>query len=442
MKKSILALAASFAMISCGLTACDSNNEDNGQDDQFKEVKSSLSRAESKITPDNLKSFVKGQYDLNFELMRASSDQIKDDNAMISSFSIQMALGMTWAGADDDNAAEMKQALHFDGNTHEALNKLDASINAKNKPAVNTESLSKDAVEIKTSNNLYFATNQYEWSKDWLDLLATNYGSGLKEMNFSDDPEAARKYINDVVSNDTHDRIKELLPQGSINANTQSVITNAIYFKSPWNGKVHKADDKLSFHKLNNSDVDVDYLAVTANLNYMADENNAYQAVSVPLRDFDFSVMFILPEDGKFEEFQSSLNGEVIQNIFDKFNNETEIELTFPSYSFETSLTLKSPLQKMGMNKAFKGGFQKMTAPQQNNLAISEIYHKTFVGLDNNGVEAAAATAVVMADMAVPPEEHLKVKLELDRPYYFVIYESDSKSPLFVGRVMDPSAGH
>ena len=442
MKKSILALAASFAMISCGLTACDNNeNEDNNQNVQIKEVKSALSRADSNISADNLKSFVKGQYDLNFDLIRASNEQISNNNAMISTFSIQMALGMTWGGADDDNAAEMKQVLHFDDNTHEALNKLDASINHKNAPAVKTDDGEIEAVEIKTSNNLYFATNLYEWSKDWLDLLATNYGAGLKEINFSADPEAARKYINDVVSDDTHNRIKDLIPENEINANTQAVITNAIYFKSPWGKSVIKSDNMMSFHKLDNSNVDVNYLFVSENLNYMADADNNYQAVSVPLRNDAFNVMFILPAENKFEEIQNSLNGTVISDIFDKMSDNTEVSLSFPSYSFETSLDLKSPLKKLGMVKAFEGGFQKMTAPQSNSLCIGEVFHKTFIGMDEKGVEAAAATAVLMENKATPiPEE--KIVLSLDRPYYFVIYESDSKSPLFVGRVMDPSAGH
>ena len=455
MKKSALLLALSLSLVAGGLTACSNsdNNNDGGQHGQQgnsiqpKLVKSGLSRAESKIADAQLNDFVKGQYDLNFDLIRKSADQIANNNAMISTFSIQVALAMTWAGANADTASEMASALHFDANTHEALNKLDKLISSKNKPEYVNDMgdgmvEKKDAVEIKTTNDLYFSTEKYSWADAWLEVLAVNYGAGLKEISFASDPEAARKYINDEISANTHDRIKNLLPENSIDVDTRAVITNAIYFKAPWRDEVSKAEGKLSFHKLSGGDVDVDYLNAASDYAYMADQENLYQAVSLPLRDNDFSVMFILPGDGKFNEVQDALNGDVMRNIFANLSSDAEVRVKFPSYSFDTSLNLKAPLTAMGMVKAFANDadFSKMTN-EPNDLYIDEIYHKTFVGLHERGVEAAAATAVMMADKASAMDP---IELTLDRPYFFVIYESDKKSPtntpLFVGRVMDPSA--
>ena len=460
--KTALMLALSLGVAAGSLSACsdsDGNGDGNGsakqgqQGQQGKEVqkggsispnliKSALSRADSNIVDADRDAFVKGQYDLNFDLIRKSADQIGDDNAMISTFSLQTALAMTWAGADGDTASEMAAALHFDDNTHAALNKLDALIQSKNKDVyVKDEGTpyeeKKDAVEIKTTNDLYFSTGKYTWASAWLDLLAVNYGAGLTELNFQADIEAARKYINDRVSDATHDRIKDLLPENSIDGNTRSVITNAIYFKAPWRDIVNKANDKLSFHKLDGSSVDVDYLISSHRYEYMAAADNLYQTVSVPLRDDDFKVLFVLPDEGKFNDVQNALNGDVLIDIFSKLASDSEINLQFPSYSFETSLSLKDPLKALGMVKAFslEADFSKMTE-DPNELIIAEIYHKTFVGLDEKGVEAAAATAVVMADNAMPGEV---INLDLDRPYFFIIYESDSKTPLFVGRVMDPN---
>ena len=449
--KSAMILALSMGLCAGSLAACDSDDGNaNGVQNQNssgvgnKLIKSSLARADSNIAVADRDAFVKGQYDLNFDLIRKSADQIGDDNAMISTFSIQMALAMTWAGADGDTASEMASALHFDANTHAALNKLDRLINSKNKDKFSQEMgpgevYEKDAVEIKTNNDLYFAGDSYSWSSDWLDTLAINYGAGLTELDFAADPEAARKYINDIVSADTHDRIKDLIPSGGINVNTKSVLTNAIYFKAPWDDRIHKADNKLSFHKLDGSNVDVDYLYVSARYEYMVDENDLYQAVSVPLRDDDFNVMFVLPADGKFNDVQAALNGDIMGNIFSKLAKDSEINLKFPTYSFETSLKLKKPLKELGMDKAFEADqadFSKMTS-DANSLFIGDVFHKTFVGLDENGVEAAAATAVLMVGNGTPGEEI--IDLNLDKPYFFIIYESDSKTPLFVGRVMDPS---
>ena len=451
MKKSVIFFALSLSLLAGGLTACNNSDNDNGNSNQnqnqsgvkAKSIKSELARVDSTISNDKLSAFVNNQYNLNFDLIRASSEQLHNDNAMISTFSIQMALAMTWGGADGDTASEMASALHLDADSHSALNKLDSMINLKNKLEYDNGDKEnpehKDAVEIKTSNNMYFATDTYTWSEDWLNLLATNYGAGLQEMDFASDPEAARKYINDVVSNDTHNRINNLLPEKSITLSTQSVITNAIYFKAPWKDNVSEGGS-IDFHKLDGSSVSVDCLTVSENYLYMADSvSNMYQAVSVPLRDNDFNVMFILPAEGKFNEVQESLNGTVVSSIFDNFSDETKINLKFPSYSFETSLSLKAPLKSLGMVKAFDASnadFSKMTK-ESNDLFVDDIYHKTFIGLDKNGVEASAATAVVIARETAELNE--PINLDLDRPYIFVIYESESRTPLFVGRVMDPS---
>ena len=120
------------------------------------------------------------------------------------------------------------------------------------------------------------------------------------------------------------------------------------------------------------------------------------------------------------------------------------INLKFPSYSFETTLTLKKPFKALGMISAFDengaADFSKMTE-DENDLYIGDVVHKTFIGLDDVGIEAAAATAVIMeaAEAVGEPDPRPEINLDLDRPYFFVIYESSTQTPLFVGRVMDPS---
>ena len=474
MKKSALFLALSLALVSNGITACsdsDNNNENNNNDNPKQEcedvngcgsqgqgsedpqnpgqeaqgklelntIKSTLQREKPVVADEAMKSFVAGQYDLNFELIRTAEEQLKKDNAMISTFSIQTALAMTYAGANGDTAAEMKSALHFDDSVHKELNKIDAIIKAKNKEAIDREDYKLDAVEVKTSNNLYYAAKSYQWADEWLDALALNYDAGITEINFGADPEGARKYINDIVSKDTHNRINDLIPKDGITALTRAVITNSIYFKAPWASMdIFKASDKLVFHKLENGDVNVDYLIDSAHYAYMEAEN--YQAVSVPLREGDFEVLFVLPSDGKFIDVQNSLDGSLIGNIFDSFSYEAQVNLKMPCYTFETSLSLSEPFKMLGMNKAFgdSADFSKMTT-SPNDLYISEIYHKSFVALNEDGIEAAAATAVIADENAIDMPEKI-VDLTLDRPYFFVIYESETKSPLFVGRVMDPSA--
>ncbi|MBQ9816506.1 MAG: serpin family protein [Proteobacteria bacterium] len=406
--------------------------------DFLKEIRSSKPYVKSDIKTADLESTVKGQYDLNFDLLRNSADQLGQNNAMISTFSIQSALAMAWAGAKDKTAESMKKALHFDDNTHKVFNKLNELILSRRAEAIKTEYEDRDAIDINITNDMYFSPD-HKWAESWLDILSTNYNAGLTEMNFKADPEKARKYINDAISSATHDRIQDILPDGSITVDTKSVLTNAIYFKAPWKGGFFKATQKLSFNKLSAGKVDVDHIEASGHFPYM--KSDQYQVLDIALRDDSFNILMILPEDGEFESVQTSLSGDEIKSIMDKLET-TRANVDIPIFTFKTSISLKKPLQALGMDIPFdpkNADFSGMTE-DQNDFFIDEIYHKTFMGLDENGIEAAAATAVVMAGNSSaqvdPP-----VPFVLDRPFFFVVYEHESHTPMFVGRVMDPSAG-
>ena len=455
MKKSTLILALSFLLAAAPLSACggsdnendnknnsNNNNNNNNDIDFVKLIKSDVARDTNELDGALLADFVANQYDLNVDILHTSdelnADQ-KNKNLMISTFSIQTALAMMWAGANGNTADEMRTVLKFDDHAHEALNTLDASIIAKNKDAIDTDyGYHVDAQEIKTSNNLYFSP-VYTWQKSWLDLLATNYGAGIREIDFAADPEKARQYINTVVQEDTHDRIKDLIPKYGIVPNTRAVITNAIYFKAPWADEIHKSNAPISFKKLDNNAVSAPALYVYEYEYYMANESDGYQAVTLPLRDRDFNVLFVVPDEGKFNDVQASLNKEVFEHIFDSLEYNAIIDLTFPSYTFESSFSLKDTFTALGMKDAFLGSadFSKLTE-EQNEIYIGEIYHKTFIGVDEKGVEAAAATAVIANDGA-SAEQPKVIELNIDRPFLFVIFDSQNKTPLFFGRVLDPT---
>lgn len=441
MKKSALAMLV-LGLAALPLVACesgDSNTPEEGGGEQqsfeVKVVKSSLKHEGSSISDEKLASFVKGQYDLNFDLIRKSSDQLGKNNAMISTASIQEAVAMAWAGAAGETADEMAKALNYSEDAHEALNKIDELILSGQMPASETEMEKMDAIEVSIANDLYLAPD-YSWAEDWLDMLAKHYDTGITEMNFAADTSAAVKYINQAVSDATHERITNLLPDGSITRNTKLVITNAIYFKAPWADQFNLAGDlKLEFTKLDGGKAEVPYIVNSKHYNYIKTDN--YQAVSVPLRSRKYHMMFIMPDEGKFESVEASLSGEEMTSILAGMTSNSEIKMRIPVYKFDTSLALKAPLQARGMNKAFADAdFSKMTK-EGNDLYISEIYHKTFIGVDEHGVEAAAATAVVMPGKGI--DENPPVEFYLDRPFYFVIYETKSQSPMFVGRVMDPA---
>ncbi len=452
----ILMLGLSMSCVSCNNDSDDKSDEtkkneqsDVQKDGQLmekqimpfvKSVKANVLREAGSVDSTEIEQFVKGQYDLNFDLLRGLSDQIQGSNAMISTFSMQMALAMTWAGAVSTTADEMKSVLHFSDNTHKILNVLEAKVMSGKMSAVDDDNEGHwDEIDIDVSNDLYVSSDKYTWNSSWLHVLAQNYAAGIMETDFLSDPEGARRYINEVVSNDTHERIKELMPERSITYETKAVITNAIYFKAPWAEPFDKQNEKQVFRLSDGTEKQVEYLLAKKVRKYM--KTDQYEAVSVPLRSGKYGMMFILPEDGEFESVLTALDGEEISRIFDDMVSQ-RVNLEMPAYSYTTSVSLKEPLKTLGMVNGFKPGVKEFSGmtEEENELYIDEIYHKTFIGLDEKGIEASAATAVVMNERSVAADEDKCAEMLLNRPYFYILYESETRTPLFVGRVMDPTA--
>lgn len=428
MKKVLSILTVSLLV--APILACNSNGST-----EMQSVKSALQREAPSIPDAELHKNVSAQYDLNFEILKTAESQLKNENACISTFSLQSAIAMAWAGSSADTENEIKKALHFDGSSHKALNKIQTLFLSHNMDAEKTEYEEHDAVIAGYSNDLYLQPG-YTWNTSWLDELARNYDAGITEMNFISDPEGARQYINDVVYKDTHERIKDLLPDGSITEETVSVLTNATYLKVPWQNNFGIADSKVDFHLSDGSTIQPEYLVNHDHFKYYKGDH--YQVVDIALYGKGFNVMFIAPDADKFADVQNSLKAPEMDKIFNGLAYQ-DLHFFVPSVKFETSLEMKPVFQELGMKKPFErqvADFSKMTT-EKNDFYISNIYHKTFIAMDKNGVEGAAATAVVMASESAMPSEPLKVII--DHPYFFFIYESETKAPIFFARVMNPA---
>ena len=377
----------------------------------MKEVRSELARETSEISRQDLDAVVIGQYDLALDVLRHGAEQIGGKNAMVSALSLQSALAMVWAGANGRTASEMASALHFGDSSHAALNKIDAVL-----------------------TNAVDGSNRHTWNPAWLDILARNYGAGIRTMDFGR-PEEARLYINRQVSEVTAGRIPELIPQGAVTVSTELVLTNAIYFKAAWNDHFERFASVMPFTLGDGERKKVEYVGTQAPFPRYKGEK--FRAVSVPLRSHDFNVLFILPDAGQFEAVESGLTGDVVFDVVTHVMPSEILDFRVPSLEFETSLVMRDMLKALGMPQAFssEADFSGMIV-ESNGLVLSEVFHKTYFGLDETGVEAAAATAAVMDEGASPEEP---VPFVLNRPFFFVVYESETLSPLFFGRVLDPT---
>ena len=358
-----------------------------------------------------------------------------DGNIFYSPHSISLALAMTYAGARDETEQQMADALRFtlpQDRLHPAFNALDLELAGRGE---NTSGTDGDEFRLNIVNRIW-GWIDYEFLSEFLDTLAENYGAELSLLDFVGAPEASRIAINDWISDQTEGRIEDLIPPGSITPLTRLVLTNAIYFLGAWSHPFDEAATRdQPFYLLDGSQVDAAMMRQGETFGYAA--GDGYQAVELPYEGNELSMVILLPDAGRFEEFDAALEAARVETILQDLNYRA-INLSMPKFTFEWEVGLASVLSAMGMPiafDAFNADFSGMTDVEQ--LYISGVIHKAFVAVDEEGTEAAAATAVVVGTTSVEPEPELVVTV--DRPFVFLIRDVETEAILFVGRVMDPS---
>jgi serpin B len=283
--------------------------------------------------------------------------------------------------------------------------------------------------------NAVWAEQTYLFQQEFLDAIALNYGAGIYLADFINQYEPARKEINGWVSDQTNDRIKDLLPEGVLDPYTRMVLVNAIYFKADWLAQfdAHSTND-YTFHLLDGSTVNVPTMFKGMFIPYV--QGSDYQAVELAYAGNTAAMDIIVPNEGKFEEFESAFDPEILNKIT---NNMQPASVSFglPKFTFSSDFGLSGQLAKFGMPDAFdadKADFSGMTG--QRDLFISNVIHKAFVAVDEKGTEAAAATAVLMETTSAVMHD---VNLIIDRPFIFIIRDLGTGQILFVGRVLNPA---
>jgi serpin B len=372
---------------------------------------------------------VAGNSDFAFVLY----DRLFDERANLfySPYSISLALAMTYAGARNQTAEQMSEALHFDlpqDRLHAAFNALDAALSARG-----AQLDPEQRFRLRIANALW-GQEDYAFLAAFLDELAHNYGAGLRVLDFVGAPEASRQTINEWVEEQTEEKIKDLLPQGSISSDTRLVLSNAIYFNAAWMYPFQEeVTEDGTFYLLDGEQVVVPMMAQSERLGYAAGEG--YKAVELPYLGGELSMVVVVPTEGSFQDWACSLDAEQWSAVVDGMQR-MQVRLTMPKFTFESGFRLKDALMRLGMPEAFSGtaDFSGMTGKRD--LFISDVYHKAFVAVDEEGTEAAAATAVVMELTAAPAQP---VEVRVDRPFVFVIRDIETGAILFLGHVVNPA---
>ncbi len=390
--------------------------------------------ADPAVTPSDLEKLVAGNTAFAFDLYQAV--RASDGNLVYSPFSISLAFAMPYAGARGETASQMAAVLHYglpEGQFHPAFNALDLDLARRPEQAASVDE--NERFDLSIVNALW---GQDGWSflPDYLDLLAANYGAGMRLVDFENAPESARKQINNWISDQTRKHIQNLIPRGAIDPTTRLVLTNAIYFKAFWQ---YQFDANLTsnepFYLLDGETVYIPMMSYETGENLAYAQGDGWQAVALPYKGGLTEMVVIVPDAGTFESFGANLTAERYNEILSAMETQ-KIILSMPKFTFDTQYGLSDILAQMGMPEAFDPmGADFSGIDGQHDLYISTALHEAFVAVDEKGTEAAAATVIIMGMGAIMPQG---IVLTIDRPFLFFILDVPMGTILFAGRVTDP----
>jgi serpin B len=394
-------------------------------------VRSEISRQEApQVAQAELMELVRGNNRFAFDLYGNIRDQ--DGNLFLSPYSISLALAMTYAGAQGETESQIAEAMNFNlspDNLHPAFNALDQVLALRGEAPEGEE----DRFRLNIVNSLW-GQQDYHFLPEYLDLLALHYGAGLRLLDFQAQPERSREVINDWVSEQTEERIEDLLPQGVIDVLTRLVLVNAIYFNAAWANQFDEKDTReASFDLLDGSEIKVSMMNQEAHFGYFRDED--YQVIELPYQGWELSMVILLPDEEHFEAFEAGLDENWLEGALTNLQH-TNLDLSMPKFTYESEFMLSQALRQLGMTNAFderQADFSGMDGSRE--LYLKEVLHKAFVAVDEEGTEAAAATAVVVGVTSMPPPP---VKVEVDRPFIYLIRDMETNTILFLGRVLNP----
>ena len=349
-------------------------------------------------------------------------------NLVFSPASIAAALCMALAGARGETAAELATALHLPG------------------PEAAAEGLSQLA-GIRAGNDLTFRAPNVMWvdsaatvRDEYLRQLSGTVA--LKRCDFRGAPEAARQLINDTIAEQTAGKITGLIPPGLIDTLTRIVLTNAIYLNALWTQQFPVDETKQKpFQPERTGPSPVDMMHLLARQAYH--RGDGYQAVLLPYRGGSLAMALVLP-DGPLSEFNGQLGGlGGVGGLLDGLLSsgaEAQVDLSLPRFRVDASFKLNDTLQGLGVRAAFspRADFSGITTDEP--LYINAVLHKAFIDVGEKGTEAAAATAVAMRTLALVRKPQPDVRLVFDRPFLFVITDTETGLPLFLGQFARPAS--
>ena len=413
---------------------------------------SSLARATATLTDTEKSDLATSLSGFAFALWQGlRNDPSTTDNFVFSPTSISLALGMTYAGAQGNTASQMKSSMHVASTSDvyfRSLNWLDEQLESRADAALKQaqtmyKSSGSPGAAPDSANfrlhvvNATWGDRTFTFEQAYLDTLATDFGSGVHLADFRTQPDTERLAINAWVSQETLNRINDLIPQGAIDTTTRTVLVNAIHLKLPWYDQFLETSTKsAAFTKTNGSSVSVPTMNKGGSWSYAEDDTT--QAVAIPLSGNAVNFVVFLPKSASsLAQFEDSLSqGHATTLVAGMASHQ--VTLALPKFTFTTaSVRLGSVLTALGMTDAFTPSADFTGMSKEKPLFISDVVHKAMVGVDEHGVEAAAATSVMLAGSGLPTDVK---QVNVNRPFFFGIYDQPTSTWLFLVHVTDPSS--
>ncbi|MBN1132780.1 MAG: serpin family protein [Bacteroidales bacterium] len=359
--------------------------------------------------------------DFGLDLFKEIIKNEERPNVMISPASVSIALGMAYNGAETTTKEAFEAVLNYGDLTREEVNEITREL-------INVLVTNSKGNLLEIANSVWYREG-FPVIQNFLDLNSTYFNAEVNELNFDD--ASAVPTINNWVSEKTHEKIDKILD--SIDPETMMILINALYFNCLWetefdpedtySGDFHNEDGSL-FGK-------VDMMTVESKFNYA---NTAdFDAVELPYKNKKFSMYLFLPAgESTVDALIGKLDGDTWNNWLESFGSVEELVVDLPKFEFDYDKSLSQPLKDMGLEIAFTD-VADFSGISDVDLLISDVIHKTYIKVNEEGTEAAAVTAVVFDVTSIGP------MIRFDRPFLFAITENSSQSILFVGKVMEPA---
>jgi serpin B len=379
-------------------------------------------------------------------------------NLLTSPISAELALSMAYAGATGQTRSEMATALHFGATPAQTVfdgqNALSQALQGRGSVAFalaaqsyhdNAAPPAAQDYQLSVVNSIWGEAS-YPWQAAFLHTLAADYGAPLYKRDFIHEAEPARQAINGWVSKQTANKINDLLPQGAVNSDTRLVLVNALHLKLPWQTAFSPAATAPApFTRADQTQITTPFMNRQGSLAYLDD--GAAQIAALPLFGNEVSLIIALPHAGtSLEAYERSLGAGSAALVRPKKN--ALVALSLPKSAFTSpSFSLKTALQALGMKRAFdaqQAQFEGMCVlpPDATRLLVSDVVQKTMIDVQETGIEAAAATAVVMraASMTIPRSPpSVPIPMIVNRPYLLAVLDVPTGAILMLGHISDPS---